>query len=109
VVVVVVVVVVEVLVVVVVLVLVEVVVLVLVEVVVLVLVEVVVLVLELVVNGGDGGKGLAAFKQFRPSLEEVVAEPLTRDAPILPVVAESKNVSFNKISMTPLVPSLYAQ
>ena len=36
------------------------------------------------VNGGDGGKGLAAFKQFRPSLEEVSAEPLTRDAPILP-------------------------
>ena len=42
------------------------------------------------VNGGDGGKGLAAFKQFRPSLEEVVAEPLTRDAPILPQRAEAK-------------------
>ena len=41
------------------------------------------------VNGGDGGKGLGAFKQFRPSLDVVSAEPLTRAAPILPQRAES--------------------
>ena len=36
------------------------------------------------VTGGDGGKGLAAFKQFRPSFDEVSAEPFTRAAKMVP-------------------------
>ena len=35
-------------------------------------------------TGGAGGKGLGAFKQFRPSLELVFAEPLTRAAKMVP-------------------------
>ena len=35
-------------------------------------------------TGGDGGKGLRAFKQFKPSLELVFSEPLTRAAKMVP-------------------------
>ena len=36
------------------------------------------------VTGGAGGKGLGAFKQFRPSLDLVSAELLTRAAKMVP-------------------------
>ena len=49
----------------------------------------------LLVMGGAGGKGLGAFKQFRPSLEEVAAEPLTLAAKMVP---ESTSVKAERVA-----------